>query len=359
MPLQKILAPFLPGTPQRAPNRDGFTLSKEQVLSPSLPFSPPKTNTQYGDPVIGLSTVDEDSSSTGSNDTEPDTDIEKIFENDEQCNLAADTYTSNDEDTLVLHESPTSFDLSDNDAIIESVPKMIEAEYFDQDMMRTSATSLAMHQSPHLKAGIDFTPPSEFMADEESPMLVETSTDMTVPPVSPESDGPKTQPIQEIVKPVPEEFIKSTYTEPVLDIFSSPIAERPSHFAMETSFHKTESDFKLKCMKMIRNAKGLVCKPESPKHLERAKSDTVLQYEKSILSPKVGLHPIDTNLKAVKSVKEEEEKASTPIYKRHQTSQLPLFNSPNAAPTVPYKSPVIGTDAYEIKLLCEQSFFGC
>lgn len=265
MPLQKILAPFLPGTQQHAPNRDGFALSKEQVLSPSLPFSPPKTNTQYGDPVIGLSTVDEDSSSAGSNDTESDTDIEKNF--DKQCSLTADTFTPSDQDALVLHESPTSFDLSDNDAIIESVPRMIEAEYFGQDMMRTSETTLAMYQSPHLKAGIDFTPPPEFLADEEIPMLVEPSTDMIVPPVSPESDGPKTQPIQEIVKPVPGEFIKSTYTEPIQDIFSSPISERPSHFAMETSFHKTESDFKLKCMKMIRNAKGLVCKPESPKHV--------------------------------------------------------------------------------------------
>lgn len=275
MPLQKILAPFLPGSQQRTPKRDEFFVSKEQVLSPSLPFSPPKNNSQYGggDPVIGLLTVDEDSSSARSNDTSLDNFDSREFDTDEDYTLNADTYTPNDQNALVLHENPTSFELHDNDVIIETVPEATDDTYFDQDMMRDSASSLAMYQPPHIQAGIDFSPPAEFLAEEEEEqqqtMLTESPVTMVLPSSSPKANRPRTTPTRK--EPAPAEFIQPVQAEPIQDIYSSPMLEHPTHFAMETTFRKTDSDFKSKCMKMIRNAKGLVCKPESPKHVRLKK----------------------------------------------------------------------------------------
>ncbi|KAI8082039.1 hypothetical protein BDF21DRAFT_492843 [Thamnidium elegans] len=363
MPLQKILAPFLPGSQQRNKKKDEYVVSKEQVLSPSLPFSPLKNNSQYGDPVIGLSTVDEDSSSVRSNDTSLDDFDAKEFDTNEEYALIADTYTPNDQNALVLHENPTSFELHDNDVIIETVPEAIDDGYFDQDMMRDSTASLAMYQPPHIQAGIDFSPPAEFLAEEEEEdtMLTESPVTTGVPSSPPKANRPRTPPTQEdhvAEQSVPTGFIQPVHTESIQDIFSSPILEHPSHFAMETTFRKTDSDFKSKCMKMIRNAKGLVCKPETPKHLGRTVSNTTIKLEKTVPHPRTALRPIDTSLRAVKDLKEEEE-ASTPIYKRHHTLHKSSTNLPNVAPSVPYKSPVVGSDAYDIKLLCEQSFFGC
>ncbi|GAA5797333.1 hypothetical protein HPULCUR_002714 [Helicostylum pulchrum] len=372
MPLQKILAPFLPGSQQRNSKKDEHVVSTEQVLSPTLPFSPPKNNnSQYGggggDPVIGLLTVDEDSSSARSNDTSLDNFESKEFDTDEEYTLIVDTYTPNDQNALVLHENPTSFELHDNDVIIETVPEATDDSYFDQDMMRDSASSLAMYQPPHIQAGIDFSPPAEFLAaeeeEEEQAMLTESPVTMglhssSLPPKSNRTRTPPPPPPATQGDTVPAEFIQPVQTEPTTqqDIFSSPMLEHPSHFAMETTFRKTDSDFKSKCMKMIRNAKGLVCKPESPKHLERSVSNTAIKLEKTVPHPRTALRPIDTS--PVKDLKEEEE-ASTPIYKRHHTLQRSSTNLPNVAPPAPYKSPVVGTDAYDIKLLCEQSFFGC
>lgn len=50
----------------------------------------------------------------------------------------------------------------------------------------------------------------------------------------------------------------------------------------------------------------------------------------------------------------------TPIYRCRNTSgnYLASANEDQQDPLEGYKSPEIGTDAYDIKKLCDQSFFG-
>lgn len=53
-----------------------------------------------------------------------------------------------------------------------------------------------------------------------------------------------------------------------------------------------------------------------------------------------------------------EEVCSTPIYLHHSTISQNTTKVDKKEPTTPYKSPVKGSVAYDIKVLCEQSFFG-
>lgn len=223
MPIPKILAPFLPAS-------EHCIDKKVSILSPSLPFSPLHYNNALNikeDPVIEIFTLDEDASAKSD---------ETIME--ERDTPYIEELEPNEHNALVLHQNPTSFENCGHDIIIEN-------------------TSMAMYQPAHATAGIDFSPPAEFLEEHMIEDLIDT-----------ELTAERTMQVEQTkqAERIQSEFIQSTLTEPIQDIFTSPrIDQEQTHFAMQSTFHKSDSDFKSKCMKMIRNAKGLVCKPESPK----------------------------------------------------------------------------------------------
>ncbi|KAI7889234.1 uncharacterized protein EV154DRAFT_288656 [Mucor mucedo] len=112
---------------------------------------------------------------------------------------------------------------------------------------------------------MDLSPPAEFLQEVyDEPEILDTSTRVVTPKLS------------EANTLVTSEFIQSSPSplQPITsNIFpaSTNVKDVESKdFPMETNFRKstsvpTESDFKTKCKRMIRNAKGLVCKPTSPK----------------------------------------------------------------------------------------------
>lgn len=206
MTIPKILVPFLPPSEDLAGKPD-------HVLSPALPFSPlhhhiNTTTIIMDNPIIEL--IMEDTCSTKSDETSDDP-------------PSIDQLEPTEQNAMVLHQH---------------------------------THILAMYQPAHaITAGLDFSPPAEFLQEQFIEDLIEDEPTMSDPePVEPN-------------KMVTSEFIQCTPTEPIQEIFISPqiVQQDVPHFAMESTFRKSESDFKSKCMKMIRNAKGLVCKPESPK----------------------------------------------------------------------------------------------
>ena len=61
--------------------------------------------------------------------------------------------------------------------------------------------------------------------------------------------------------------------------------------------------------------------------------------------------------RSVSTVTLMDEQRLTPIYRRNVSESI-LYNLSSTEPITPYKSPELGSDAYDIQVLCNHSFFG-
>lgn len=260
MPLQKILAPILPN--KRSSKQ---TKATEFVLSPAaLPLSPPclqqqaviaKPMNEHGDPIIEVTTTYEETS------------------NSSQDTLGESIEVT--ENALVLHEKPTTFDLCDNDLIIESrketEDKQEELESFEKEMRRESFPSAALDAKivtdadtkldsyvPEIESApvpapaanpyapeIDFAPPAEFMSKDDdvnpfdAPMRaaqdeVAEAAMVALPPSPPSAAG-----MEEAEKESQAVFTAPIQAEPVQSAFT-PVAEPAQVQAQQPSTVQTE-----------------------------------------------------------------------------------------------------------------------
>lgn len=300
MPFPKLLKPFLHRSQRRnnKSNKDvvtpPVTAVKDVVLSPALPYSPPKrTNSQHvngnGDPVIEVDTAveEEDGSSAKSNES-----IMEEQQEEEQVEEEENTTTT----AVVLHEKPTAFELCDNDLIVESVKEVEEEEGeeidYDGEMMRdNNDNDMTMYKANNTATttsaeAIDFTSPLlEEDEEQQAATIVELTDEETqqkteetvAPPLTPASPATGTtatveasthqQPeIQEFdfIKPIQAEVPHTFFVSPKLDE-----EKKQAHFPMETTFKRRESNagFTSTCKKVIRGAKSLIWKPDSPRHV--------------------------------------------------------------------------------------------
>ncbi|KAG2206023.1 hypothetical protein INT47_005341 [Mucor saturninus] len=312
MPLPKILAPYLP-------EDQGVIEKLDHVLSPVLPFSPVQP-TQNRDNVIELHTLDDNSSAE---DLEP-----------------------TDQNAMVLHP---------------------------------------MYQPAQVTPpAMDLSPPAEFLQEVyDEPEILDTSTRVVTPKFSEANTLVTSKFIQSSPSPL------QPITSNIFPASTNVKDVESKDFPMETNIRKstsvpTESDFKTKCKRMIRNAKGLVCKPTSPKPttvraavaaavaepataavaapataapapivIAKAGVSMPSPPVKHVTQDRPTLRPIDTSFSPLFMKKEEV--CSTPIYLRHHTTSQASMEEKEPAV---YASPVKGTVAYDIKLLCEESFFG-
>lgn len=421
MPFPKILAPLLP-------NKHSSKQAKatEFVLSPAaLPLSPPcpqqqavvaKSMNEHGDPIIEVATTYEETSNSSQDTLEESTEVT--------------------ENAVVLHEKPTTFDLCDNDLIIESrketEDEQKELESFEKEMMRESYPSAASAAEvvadvdanpdscvPEIETAaevssapatakanpyapeIDFAPPAEFMSKDDdvnpfdapimnAPEEVAEAAMVALPLSPPAAAG-----IEEAVNESPAEFTAPIQAEPMQSAFTPAVpaqvqvqqpssaqtgfiqaaqpeqqlpsvfqtvaSEPEANFTMETTFRRTGT-IKSKWRKMLSSAKGLVCKADYAEVDENNRIKALFNSKLESVISTAGQENVTQPVEEVPFVsafdKQAEEDAKTPIYRRRNTSHTSLFHTEDEEPVQPYKSPLIGSDAYNIKLLCDQSFFG-
>ncbi|KAI8643699.1 hypothetical protein BD408DRAFT_442373 [Parasitella parasitica] len=387
MPLPKILAPLMPQSQHFQQKQH------DSVLSPALPMSPPSNN-PYNN-MIGLATE------------------ETLVELNED--LVSET-------AVILHEKPTSFDMCDNDLLIESyhdneqpdqkVPAPSSA--FETTMTArttyqsydTSSSSLTMsltesgnetlveittddeieepveHKASPMDRTTPVTPPQlaedehafidamdheqEFMKNPFNPATFHQSAEMAeVAEVAEE--------ISHDIKKYNEEQMEQSddlvnvetmqeedFTQPIQALstthYGNPFDEpEEPDFKMKTNFKKTpsrEGSLKSKCMKLIRGMKFRLSQEK-----KQGKKENRMKTTFSDASADQEGH-IDTNLaRSVSTVTIVDEERLTPIYRRNIAKSI-LHNLTKTEPFEPYKSPEIGSDAYDIKVLCDQSFFG-
>lgn len=310
MPFPKILAPLLPN------KRSKQSKATEFVLSPAaLPLSPPcqqnaaLTINDNGDPVIEVSTTYEETSNCSQDTLDEQSDVNEVTEN-----------------AVVLHEKPTTFDLCDNDLIIDSMKdaeeEQEELETFEKEMMRDSHPSTVVETeaetemdeatkvysyAPEIEVApsaaevkvnpyapeIDFAPPAEFMSKEDDvnpfdapfPEEVSEATLVSLPPSPPIVDVE--EPVEEIqaeftapiqAKPTQPTFISvepaqvqvdASRTEFIQSVPTEQVSNIFSTAASEPEANFTmETTFrrtntvKSKWRKLLSSAKGLVCKSD-------------------------------------------------------------------------------------------------
>ncbi|KAG1084178.1 hypothetical protein G6F42_021898 [Rhizopus arrhizus] len=394
MPLPKILAPLLPQS-QRLQQKQ-----HDSVLSPALPMSPPSNN-PYNN-MIGLSTEE---------------------------TLVGSVEESAAETAIILHEKPTSFDMSDNDLLIESChddSEQLEQKetacmpVADTAVMASSITnttyqsfgpsssSLAMSLTDSgNETLIEITPDEEIEQPVRMPTPPLDRTTPVTPPQLMEEEHAFTDTIDQHQQDFVENPFQLTvttfgqsqdieeitgYTEEHIEVYQNPAAvddimaeqadeeqvraqddftqpiqavytnhqgelwdeAQEPDFMMKSNFRRTpgrEGSLKSKCMKLIRGMKFRLSQERKQKKKEnrmKAAFEASADQERHI----------DTNLaRSCSTVTILDEERLTPIYRRNIAKSI-LYNLTKTEPTTPYKSPEIGSDAYDIKVLCDQSFFG-
>ncbi|KAL7310787.1 hypothetical protein PS15m_010239 [Mucor circinelloides] len=394
MPLPKILAPLLPQS-QRLQQKQ-----HDSVLSPALPMSPPSNN-PYNN-MIGLSTEE--------------TLVESVEES------AAET-------AIILHEKPTSFDMSDNDLLIESChDDSVQLEQKETACMPVADTAVmasSITNTTYQSFGASSSSLAMSLTDSGNETLIEITPDeeieqpvrMPTPPLDRTTPVTPPQLMEEehafidtmdqhqqdfvanpfqltaaafnqsqnnqeftgyteehievyqnpaavdniMVEQVGEEQVRAPddFTQPIQAVYTNHQGElwdeaQEPDFMMKSSFRRTpgrEGSLKSKCMKLIRGMKFRLSQERKQKKRENRMKAT---FEAS--ADQEGR--IDTNLaRSCSTVTILDEERLTPIYRRNIAKSI-LYNLTKSEPVTPYKSPEIGSDAYDIKVLCDQSFFG-
>lgn len=227
MPLPKILAPYLP--------EDHGAIEKvDHVLSPILPFSPVQP-TPSRDNVIELYTLDEQSTE----DLEP-----------------------TDQNAMVLHPMYQPAHIPSPAMDLSPPVEFLQEQEVADDEPEISGSPITIVTHKQLRTSPLVT--TDFI--QSSP--VQSNTEIFSNPIT--ANDSTTTSTEIFSNPTTSDEILNNFTNSSSESFSNSIPNlqdtESKDFAMETSFRKsTESDFKTKCMRMIRNAKGLVCKPTSPK----------------------------------------------------------------------------------------------
>lgn len=414
MPLPKILAPLLPQS-QRLQQKQ-----HESVLSPALPMSPPSNN-PYNN-MIGLSTeetlvelADESTTetaiilhekSTAFDMCDNDLLIESCHDNDseqlEQTELVAIETTVMSTNTTYQSFGPSSSSLtmsltdSGNETLIEITP--------DEEMEEPAK----MPMTPPLERTTPVTPP-QLMEEEHAfidTMEQHKQHDFVSNPFQmPATFDQQSADSEEITKyteeqqmdvyqdsvavvdimdePVEEEEpmqAQDDFTQPIQAVYTNHQGElldeaQEPDFMMKSNFRKTpsrEGSLKSKCMKLIRGMKFRLSQERKQKKKEnrmKAAFEASADQEghidtncKCMILCVAYKHwliilSIYTVARSCSTVTILDEERLTPIYRRNIAKSI-LYDLTKTEPIAPYKSPEIGSDAYDIKVLCDQSFFG-
>ncbi|KAL9559837.1 hypothetical protein MBANPS3_000217 [Mucor bainieri] len=395
MPLPKILAPLLPQS-QRLQQKQ-----HDSVLSPALPMSPPSNN-PYNN-MIGLSTeetlvelVDESTAETAIilhekptafDMCDNDLLIESCHDNNsseqlEQKELISMSVTA---ETTVMSTNTTyqsfgpsssSLTMSLTDSGNETLIEITPDEEMDEPVKMptpplertTPVTPPQLMEEEH--AFIDtidhheqldfvnnpFQPPAAF--DQQPDDIVEI-TRFTEEHMEVYQDPVATVDIMDEQAEEESMQVQDDFTQPIQAVYTNHQGElldeaQEPDFMMKSSFRKTpsrEGSLKSKCMKLIRGMKFRLSQERKQKKKENRMKAT---FEAS--ADQEG--HIDTNLaRSCSTVTILDEERLTPIYRRNIAKSI-LYNLTKTEPIEPYKSPEIGSDAYDIKVLCDQSFFG-
>ncbi|KAK4519507.1 Vacuolar protein sorting-associated protein 70 [Mucor velutinosus] len=395
MPLPKILAPLLPQS-QRLQQKQ-----HDAVLSPALPMSPP-TNNPYNN-MIGLSTeetlvesVDESTTETAIVLHEKPTAFD-MCDNDlliESCHDNNDDSQQLEQKELISMSAPaettamstnttyqsfgsssSSLTMSLTDSGNETLTEITPDEELEEPVK--------MPSSP-LECTTPVTPP-QLMEEEQAfidtmdhhQQLDLVNSPLQVPAVSDQQPDDMEEVITYSEEPMEvyhdpftavdvmdnqmEERIQAQddFTQPIQASYTTHQGElldeaQEPDFMMKNSFRRApsrEGSLKSKCMKLIRGMKFRLSQER-----KETKKENRMKAAFEASADQEG--HIDTHLaRSCSTVTILNEERLTPIYRRN-IAESTLCSPTNTEPIAPYKSPEIGSDAYDIKLLCDQSFFG-
>ncbi|KAI8059420.1 uncharacterized protein B0P05DRAFT_558643, partial [Gilbertella persicaria] len=280
----------------------------------------------------------------------------------EMHNSSEETIESFEETAMITHEEPAAFESCQNDVLLEA--GQIESNSILSVREQESTEPLEIDTEPIFSTEMEVVELHEEQAQDEVIEQEEEKHDN-------EDEEIQQEPVIEEVEQKPmeevEQEIKEAYTPENKEEeqeFKSPVQANSdsdvySDYEMKSTFKKTtrSDSFKEKCKRLLQKIRQKKLNKKSHSHQMSPDNKAQFAFNDTYLS-----RSISTVTIAGKDSEndEEDEHTSAPIYRRN-ISDCILYNQTKTEPKtgVLYISPKIGSGAaYDIKLLCEQSFFG-